>query len=154
MEPAVCSTAHPAIWASLISLPQRGTRARIARFARDREVKMDTSAADLGGSWQGQYSYSDARTAVPMSIDLSESNGQISGRTTEPNTFGDSSAAQLFTKISGYHSGNRIQFVKTYDGTGGQTHSVNYAGTIVPSGTKITGTWTLQGVFGGFVISR
>ena len=111
-------------------------------------------AADLGGSWQGQFTYSDGRPGVPMSIDLSDSNGQISGRTTEPNTFGDSSAAQLFANVSGSRSGNSIQFVKTYDGTGGQTHSVNYAGTINSSGTRITGSWSLRGASGGFVISR
>jgi hypothetical protein len=113
-----------------------------------------SSITTLSGSWQGQYSYNDSRTPVPMSVDLSDENGQLSGRTTEPNTFGDPSASQLFADVSGSRSGARIQFVKRYDGTGGQHHSVQYSGTIDALGSQISGTWSLPGVSGRFVLRK
>jgi hypothetical protein len=42
--------------------------------------------------WRGTYTYPDGRQSVPFVLTLSGSQGAVTGRTTEPNTFGNRSA--------------------------------------------------------------
>jgi hypothetical protein len=100
--------------------------------------------------WQGQYFYpsGDKRSPVPFAMSLQVSGGALSGRTAEPATFGNGSSSQLFANLRGNVSGNRIAFTKTYDGTGGVSHSVQYQGTISPDGRSMSGNWSI-GDFGG-----
>ena len=55
----------------------------------------------------------------------------------------------------GATGGVRVEFVKTYDGTGGVLHSVWYSGRFDPETFEITGTWELgEGYSGTFVMKR
>jgi hypothetical protein len=95
--------------------------------------------------WNGQYGYSDGRASVGFTMTLRvAADGSFSGRTTEPNTFGDKSASHLYGNLRGSISGNAIQFVKTMDGTGGVSHSINYSGTLNADGTSISGNWRIK----------
>ena len=102
--------------------------------------------------WRGSYSDPDSGQSVSFTLELSGSQGPVHGRTSEPNTFGNRSASQLFANVSGAINGSSISFTKTYDGTGGVSHSVVYRGTIV--GNIMSGTWTVGGRSGGFSASR
>jgi hypothetical protein len=102
--------------------------------------------------WRGTYTYPDGKQSVPFTLTLSGSQGAVSGRTTEPNTFGNKSASQLFGNVRGTINGSSAAFTKTYDGTGGVSHSVEYRGTI--SGNAMSGNWTIGRTSGGFSVTR
>lgn len=105
-------------------------------------------AAGLATQWQGSYGYGDSRAPVPFTLSLSVNGGAVSGRITEPATFGDGTSANLYANISGSTDGTNISFTKTYDGHGGQTHSVTYSGTISGNGASMSGSWRLSGASG------
>ena len=73
----------------------------------------------------------------------------------EPNTFGDKTSKNLYASLTGAVSGNDIQWVKTYDGTGGVSHSVTYQGKIDRKAGKIVGKWQIKADWSGpFELSR
>ena len=101
-------------------------------------------AADLATQWQGAYGYGDSRAPVPFTFTLNVNGGAVSGRITEPAThFGNGTSSNLYANISGSTDGTHISFTKTYDGHGGQTHSVSYSGTIGSDGASMSGSWQL-----------
>lgn len=100
--------------------------------------------------WSGQYGYSDGRGSVPFYWVLNISGGGVTGGSSEPATFGDGSSNILTAQLSGSVSGNSISIVKTYDGSGGQTHSVQYSGSLSADGRSISGSWSLSGASGPF----
>ena len=102
----------------------------------------------IAEEWRGNYSYPDGKQSVPFTLTLSGSQGSVTGRTTEPNTFGNKSASQLFGNVRGSINGSSVSFTKTYDGTGGVNHSVEYRGTI--SGNAMSGRWTIGSTSGAF----
>lgn len=107
----------------------------------------------ISGRWSGSYAGSGNRT-TPFELVLTQTGSRLSGRVTEPNLFGDASARFLYANVVGRRDGNRITFTKTYDGTGGQTHSVAYEGQLDRTGRRVTGTWQLRGASGSFEMSR
>jgi hypothetical protein len=109
------------------------------------------SEPDLSGVWDGKYSYmaSAGRQEVPFLLQLSVLRASVSGRITEPNTFGDRSSDKLFASVVGIVEGRRLRLVKTYDGTAGQRHSVYYEGTVDPGAMTITGNWVMSERWGG-----
>ena len=98
--------------------------------------------------WSGSYSYPDGKRSVAFTMTLSGSQGAVSGRTTERNTFGKPPATHLFGNVRGTINGSSIAFTKTYDGTGGVSHSVEYRGRI--SGNSMSGSWSIGSTSGGF----
>lgn len=102
---------------------------------------------DVSGTWQGSYFYGDNRS-VPFTLYLTQDGRRIYGKTSEPNTFGNRSARYLYANVSGEVIGQNISFTKTYDGTGGQSHSVSYVGTIDHNGNVMVGNWRI-GISGG-----
>jgi hypothetical protein len=115
-------------------------------FARQAQAKVEELtrpvAADLSGNWTGYYAQGNNRT--PFTMEASGRSGVFRGRITEPNNFGDASARQLFGNVSGRTlEDGTVTFTKTYDGTGGISHSVEYAGRIDESGRIITGRWRI-----------
>lgn len=100
--------------------------------------------------WDGAYYYSDNRPPVPFKMQMQQNGGKVSGRISEPATFGDGSSPNLYANLSGVVTGTSISFVKTYDGTGGQTHSVQYDGGISLDGLSVTGNWRVGNVAGTF----
>jgi len=117
------------------------------------------AAADSGlagtSMWSGQYSYSDGRAAVPFTLTLrTDAGGSFTGFTTEPNTFVNGTLKALTADVSGSFTGTRIHFKKSYDGSGGQNHSVEYSGVLGPDGHTLSGTWKLDNLTGSFSAER
>lgn len=104
----------------------------------------------VASRWEGRYEYQDRRAPVLFTLQLVERDGSIRGQTSEPATFGDGSSPYLYANISGRISGTSIFFTKTYDGTGGQNHSVEYRGTISRDGSIMSGTWSIGNAGGSF----
>ena len=50
--------------------------------------------------------------------------------------------------------GRLITINKTYDGTGGVSHSVIYSGTVSVDMRSITGRWAVNNARGNFTMSR
>jgi hypothetical protein len=114
------------------------------------------AASPLTGSWKGHYEYpsGSGRTGVDFTQDLTFSQGLVTGYISEPNTFGDKTSKNLYASFSGAVAGNDIQWVKTYDGTGGVSHSVTYQGKLDRRARKIVGKWQIgTGWSGPFVLS-
>lgn len=115
------------------------------------------NAESLAGAWQGTFRYasSSGQRDVPFRLEINVRGTSVSGRTSEPNTFGDANAQNLFGNVVGIVDGRRLRLVKTYDGTGGQSHSVYYEGTLDGSARSIEGTWTISDRWSGsFRLSR
>jgi hypothetical protein len=107
---------------------------------------------NLSGLWTGSYSGGGNRT-TNFEVLINANGASITGRMTETNTFQNATSAKLYAQIIGEVSANgAVQFTKTYDGTGGATHSVYYRGQVV--GDMISGTWTLENLNGQFRMSR
>lgn len=71
---------------------------------------------------------------------------QLTGRSQEPNTFGQAGVPYLYANVRGsLFADGSVRFIKTYDGTGQVSHSVEYAGTINYSTGTIAGTWSITG---------
>lgn len=114
-------------------------------------------AGGLSGTsmWSGQYGYSTGQAAVPFTLTLhAAADGSFTGLTTEPATFGNGSSRALVADVSGSMNGRRIYFKKTYDGSGGQSHTVEYNGTLSPDGHIMSGTWKLDTLSGSFSAER
>jgi hypothetical protein len=56
--------------------------------------------------------------------------------------------------LSGKSGGQTVTIKKTYDGTAGATHAVNYGGTVSPDVRKISGQWSTGLSRGNFVLER
>lgn len=100
------------------------------------------AAAELTGVWKGRYFYGPKSKleSVPFEIRMRQSGEKITGLVIEPNTFGDSSAKELRASLQGNLDKNgELNFIKTYDGSGGASHSVRYKGKLEESSVK--GTW-------------
>jgi hypothetical protein len=108
--------------------------------------------ANIATDWNGAYYYpsGDKRSPVPFTLKIQVNGNSFTGRTTEPATFGNGTSSQLFANVSGSVTGAGINFVKTYDGTGGVSHSVQYRGTISADGTSMNGAWNIGSFSGRF----
>ena len=115
--------------------------------------------SDLAGSWHGLYTYSrQGARPVEFTVTIQVDDSICRGRTEEPNTFGNTAAPRLFANfncqlITG-RGAPRLVFRKTYDGTGGQSHSVDYDGEIASDRAGITGTWRLGTESGRFSLLK
>lgn len=114
----------------------------------------------LSGKWSGRFEYPPGPNSYPpVSFDLSVElkNGTFTGRTTEPNTFGDNTTNYLYGDVSGTFNlaTGEIFYTKTYDGTGGVNHSVSYRGLLSANKSVIDGRWTLaDGTSGAFRLEK
>jgi hypothetical protein len=107
---------------------------------------------NLSGVWTGTYSGGGNRT-TPFEVLINANGASFTGRMTETNTFQNATSAKLYAQISGEVSASgAVRFTKTYDGTGGATHSVQYRGQM--AGDMISGAWTLENLSGQFLMRR
>ena len=107
----------------------------------------------VNGAWTGTYSYASGNNApVTFNIQMQTSGDRLTGAVVEPNTFGAKSAPYLYAHIVGSVTGSSVSFAKTYDGTGGVSHSVQYSGQIAEDGQAISGQWSTGGLRGSFLI--
>ncbi|MGH1350445.1 MAG: caspase family protein [Methyloligellaceae bacterium] len=115
---------------------------------------LGNSAAQLSGLWSGQYSYPrGTRAPVRFKMNLVLSQGKIYGDVSEPNTFGRKTSKNLYANFQGKIQGNKVSWIKKYDGTGGVRHSVRYKGTLDRGKRRITGTWHIGSGSGSFYIA-
>ncbi len=99
----------------------------------------------LNGVWQGMY-WGEGNQPTGFQATLQHgANGALTGSTVETNNFSAEQIPFLLATIRGNVRGNSVTFVKTYDGTGGQTHSINYTGQIMQNGRRIVGQWQVEG---------
>ena len=103
--------------------------------------------------WTGRYEYTDGRDGVDFTQELTFSQGLVTGFVSEPNTFGDGTSKNLYATLEGSVSGNAIEWVKTYDGTAGVSHSVEYGGTLDRTKRTIAGRWKIGALSGPFTLS-
>ena len=112
--------------------------------------------ATIGGQWSGTYSYANGNK-VGFSF-VFDQGGQCRGRSEEPNTFGNKSAAKLFADLACQSAqlrpGQEIKIIKKYDGTGGVSHAVSYTGVVSSDMNQISGHWTIGNTRGAFVLRR
>jgi hypothetical protein len=107
---------------------------------------VSAEAKDMTAEWAGAYGYEDGRPAVFFSLNVSQNGKIITGHLREVQTFGSQTSDNaLKAKIVGSVDGHVVAFTKTYDGSGGQSHSVNYRGTLFVDGGAMFmfGTWHL-----------
>ena len=102
--------------------------------------------------WEGSYSYDDpaAGRAVRFTFVATELNGNLSGQISEPNTFGTPEANFLRASVTGTIEGTLVRFRKQYDGSGGETHAVDYEGILDRATRTIHGQWGVARTTGTF----
>jgi hypothetical protein len=121
-------------------------------FLMDDKVAQD--CLNLTGAWFGVYHYAYAAEAsVRFIAALNDSDGQISGSISEPNSIGGSSDL-LNAIVHGNRLGKAVEFVKAYDGASDAAHAVQYEGVLAEGGELIHGFWTLDGMSGAFEMTR
>jgi hypothetical protein len=111
-------------------------------------------AFEKGEVWRGSYIYRTGQPPVQFTLFITNAHGggRFSGVIVEPNTLGDRTFSELFADVTGSDSGATFSFAKTYDGTGGQIHTVQYSGELA-AGTsgRARGRWVsgpnLNGTF-------
>lgn len=111
-----------------------------------------TAQSAFTGLWRGRYFYPrplNGIQSVAFEMDLTFSQGQVSGFIAEPNTFGNKTSANLYATFSGTVAGNKVEWKKTYDGTGGISHSVIYRGTLDRTRGRIEGRWIISNDWSG-----
>ena len=147
---------------NVLSAPERGNaRGRQQPAFRTPGVNVPQGTARAGenktdplsGTWTGQYSYrrpTDGAKPVPFRMNLVLSQSRIIGTIVEPNTFGDSYTKALFAQVEGELRGNRVRWIKRYDGTGGVSHGVTYTGILDRSSGTISGQWKIGKTTGNF----
>lgn len=109
------------------------------------------AAQGLNGMWVGYYGYPGDSQQVPFQLRAKAAGAAFTATTIEPNTFGTRDALFLTADVAGTVSADgTVRFTKTYDGTGGQTHSVSYGGTFDATRRCITGAWRIDNATGPF----
>ncbi|NEX91871.1 hypothetical protein [Caulobacter sp. 17J65-9] len=108
-----------------------------------------STAAALTGVWNGRYSYDGPYAPGDFVAVLFETGGHVGGTTHEPDWTGTTADRLLYATLEGARQGCDVRFAKTYDGSGGQTHTVRYQGELSPCGTEIEGAWAVPGVCTG-----
>ena len=104
----------------------------------------------LTGVWHGLYTYA-SHPHLPEShfICVMIDNGcRLSGSIHEEMNQYGGSPTEAFALIDGAHCGGHVTFLKTYDGTGGRTHGVSYAGILQDDQDEIEGEWHINGRHG------
>ncbi len=104
----------------------------------------------LTGVWHGLYTYT-SHAHLPEShfiCVLIDNGNRLSGTIHEVMNHAQGTPTEVFALIDGAHRGGYVTFLKTYDGTGGRTHSVSYAGDLSGDQDEIEGEWRVDGRYG------
>jgi hypothetical protein len=106
---------------------------------------------DLTGVWYGRYSADQDDQDNGFIALLEEQHGAVTGTISEPDEVSGGIRRAI---VRGQRDGASLSFTKQYDGTGGWTHSVDYAGNVDPDGTLVMGGWVVEGLTGAFDMTR
>ena len=90
----------------------------------------------------------DTAPATPFTASLTDQSGHVTGHTVEPDVFGGPGALPIPALIDGSHAGGELTFTKFPEG-GGQTHTIDYVGSISGDGNIIAGRWIIYGAWEG-----
>jgi len=104
----------------------------------------------LSGVWHGIYTYF-SRNAPPEShfvATIIDSGAYLSGTIHETMNTYDGQSVPANASLNGQHDGNAVTFVKAYDGTGNQRHSVSYTGVLSADRLEIEGEWHISSIYG------
>lgn len=110
-------------------------------------------AESLSGAWRGVFT-GGGNQPTEFQANLSDFGGRLTGDTTELNPTGSGGSYFFLGNVAGTRQGAQIRFTKTYDGTGGRSHAVEYVGRLQPGGRRIVGTWSIGRVSGQFEMVR
>ena len=130
----------------------------IVHFAQSKAFALrHISVEQLAGNWQGTYWHTlgGKKAANTFDMNLSFIHGKCVGTIEEPNTFGNLLSDKLYATVDQCclerENGRYIfSMRKTYDGTAGVSHNVEYEGVLSASEMTIEGRWRIgqsQGTF-------
>jgi hypothetical protein len=128
----------------------------------------DGSGSLLSGTWKGHYDYPEMKgpamksayaNGVDFDANFTASGNEFEGVITESTEAksGDTEKTELRANVKGTVSaGKVVKFTKTYDGTGGWKHSVEYAGDIDEEKgiLRVRGIWQIGPSRGTFDMQR
>jgi hypothetical protein len=134
--------------------PPRGAACAVGRGRQCGDEAM--TEASLTGIWHGLYTYPRGGWQPVYFVATLVASGAHLGGTTHEAAVGHSGAPlTVFASLSGSRAGATVAFAKTYDGTGGWTHTVAYAGVLNGDASEIEGTWSIPDVWSGrFLMMR
>ena len=109
-------------------------------------------AETLAGGWTGIYFYphhpehnpDDSRPPTPFTADLTEREGKLSGRTSEPDL--EAGDGVVLASIAGRRRGTAVVFTKTPDGG---RDAIVYIGQVAPDGDRVEGEWHIPNDWSG-----
>lgn len=110
------------------------------------------TTTNLTGVWDGRYAYPQGLEPVAFQAVLLELGQGFTGTIWETCDAGPAKGRRLDATVEGRREGRRVEFVKQYDGSGGRSHAIGYAGQLSDDGTEITGLWTIPGVWSGWFL--
>jgi hypothetical protein len=108
---------------------------------------VDAKELSIAGAWAGVYHYpDDALPPVRFNFKIEQQGDKITGKMKEPNTFGDPNEEFLYANARGSldKAKRTVTYTKTYDGTGGISHDVEYSGKVSDNGMRIEGMWVIR----------
>lgn len=112
-------------------------------------------ARSVAGEWQGGYVSGDGSDVNTFTITFNQRGAALTGTVVEINTIGDPGQALFLTStLTGSLRGDGVEFIKTYDGSGGVSHSVTYRGRLESNGRRVRGTYDAGGATGTFELAR
>lgn len=107
---------------------------------------MDSS---LTGLWSGLYSYPAHLRPVFFVATLISHGAGFSGLVQEAAKSLPGTRVSVAASLQGTQALGRVEFTKTYDGTGGWRHAVLYSGRLSADRTEIEGRWRIPGSWEG-----
>jgi hypothetical protein len=114
----------------------------------------------LTGTWEGKYEYpaDSGVDPVTFTLILVQEGDKVTGMLREPNSFGERPDPWLHATVDGTYSGEsrELKFSKTYDGTAGASHDVQYKGLVASDANAVeSGSWSIEGTWSGtFTLKR
>lgn len=109
----------------------------------------DPMDSSLTGLWSGLYSYPVQLRPVFFVASLISHGAGFSGLVQEAPESVPGTPVSVAASLHGTQALGRVEFTKTYDGTGGWRHAVLYAGRLSADRTEIEGRWRIPGSWGG-----
>ena len=112
-----------------------------------------TRSGPFSGVWLGSNAYPEDSKLEPVKFKMiAIQHGKlVTGVMKETNTFGNKDEPWLHSTFRGHfdEKTGKLTFTKTYDGTAGVDHDVEYSGEPTKDRKKVEGAWTVPGELNG-----
>ncbi len=124
--------------------------------AQERNQQVAPTGGSYTGLYRGEYQYPDGTNQAPVKFEivLIQEGDTVAGFMREPNTFGQRKAPYLTAAFKGKIENGKLSITKTYDGTAGPSHDVQYNGDFGDDGKKIEGRWAIGDFSGTFALHK